>query len=200
MLQFDRRQWLRALGLGLTAAVAPKRLPARSAGPAVPIDAKPSVRLSLNENPFGPSASVVPALQRELANLCRYSGAAVGELVKAIAAKEGIAEQQIILGEILEPLGTYLSLEGGPGGEFIYSDPGYTALIDSAAAIGGSSVPVPLDAAMQNDLPAIAAKVNQRTRAVFLVNPQQPHRHGQRRGRIQTLRSRDIIAGARDRR
>ncbi len=46
------------------------------------------------------------------------------------------ATEQIILGEILEPLGTHLSLQGGPGGEFIYSDPGYTALIDSAVAVG----------------------------------------------------------------
>jgi histidinol-phosphate aminotransferase len=80
----------------------------------------------------------------------------------------------MILGEILEPLGTHLSLQGGPGGEFIYSDPGYTALIDSAAAVGGIGIPIPLDRTMQNDLAAISAKVGARTRAVFLVNPHNP--------------------------
>jgi histidinol-phosphate aminotransferase len=141
---------------------------------AVPADDKSIARLSLNENPFGPAASVVAELQQQFSQLCRYSGNEVGALLKAIAAKEGVSEEQIILGEILEPLGTYLSLQGGPGGEFVYSDPGYTALIDSAAAIGGIGVPVPLDAAMRNDLAAIAAKVNPHTRAVFLVNPHNP--------------------------
>jgi histidinol-phosphate aminotransferase len=141
---------------------------------ASPAPGKPPVRLSLNENPYGPSPAVVAALQRELTNLCRYSGVEVDALRKAIAVKEGISEEQIILGEILEPLGTYLSLQGGTGGEFIYSDPGYTALIDSAAAVGGIGIPVPLNAVLQNDLPAIASKVTGHTRAVFLVNPHNP--------------------------
>jgi histidinol-phosphate aminotransferase len=132
------------------------------------------VRLSLNENPFGPAATVVAALQRESADLCRYTDSGFGELLSCIAAKEGIAAEQVILGEILESLGTHLSLQGGPGGEFVYSDPGYTALIDSAAAVGGVGIPVPLNRDMQNDLPAIASKINQRTRAVFLVNPHNP--------------------------
>jgi histidinol-phosphate aminotransferase len=95
-------------------------------------------------------------------------------LLTAISAKEGISEEHLILGEILEPLGTHLSLQGGPGGEFIYSDPGYTALIDSAAAVGGIGIPIPLTSDMHNDLGAIAAKVNEHTRAVFLVNPHNP--------------------------
>jgi len=33
---------------------------------------------------------------------------------------------------------------------------------------------VPLNAQLENDLPAIAAKVNEKTRAVFLVNPHNP--------------------------
>jgi histidinol-phosphate aminotransferase len=132
------------------------------------------VRLSLNENPFGPAPSVVAALRREFADLCRYTDSGFDQLLSSIASKEGISKEQIILGEILEPLGTHLSLQGGPGGEFIYSDPGYTALIDSAAAVGGVGIPVPLNRDMQNDLHAIASKVNQRTRAVFLVNPHNP--------------------------
>jgi histidinol-phosphate aminotransferase len=116
----------------------------------------------------------VAAIEREFSNLCRYTGAEYDGLVAAIAAREGVAPEQIILGEILEPLGTHLSLQGGPGGEFIYSDPGYTALIDSAAAVGGRAVGVPLNSKMENDLPAIAAKVAEHTRAVFLVNPHNP--------------------------
>jgi histidinol-phosphate aminotransferase len=175
MDKLDRRDWLKAIGLACGAIAAS---PSLIAGP---IDAstertpeKGPLRLSLNENPFGPAPSVIAALQREFANLCRYTDSGFGELSSSIAAKEGIAEEQIILGEILEPLGTHLSLQGGPGGEFVYSDPGYTALIDSAAAVGGVGIPVPLNRDMQNDLPTIASKINERTRAVFLVNPHNP--------------------------
>jgi histidinol-phosphate aminotransferase len=175
MNNFDRRRWLKAIGLACAAVAGPRGALAANNQPftARPAD-KGLVRLSLNENPFGPAPTVVAALQREFAHLCRYTDSGFGRLLSSIAAKEGIAEDQIVLGEILEPLGTHLSLKGGPGGQFIYSDPGYTALIDSAGAVGGVGVPVPLDHEMQNDLPAIASKINEHTRAVFLVNPHNP--------------------------
>src|ERR1700722_4341560 len=175
MIRFDRRRWLRSLCLAIGGVGVSRLLHAEAQSPsAVPGSADHLVRLSLNENPYGPSPAAVAALQREFSNLCRYTGAEYDGLVGVIAAREGVAQEQIILGEILEPLGTHLSLQGGPGGEFVYSDPGYTALIDSAAAVGGIGVPIPLNRNMQNDLSAIAAKVNGRTRAVFLVNPHNP--------------------------
>jgi histidinol-phosphate aminotransferase len=175
MIQIDRRRWLAQLSLAIGGVGVSRLLPAKVSSPtAVAGGGDRLVRLSLNENPYGPSASAVAAIEREFSNLCRYTGAEYDGLVAAIAAREGVAPEQIILGEILEPLGTHLSLQGGPGGEFIYSDPGYTALIDSAAAVGGRAVGVPLNSKMENDLPAIAAKVAEHTRAVFLVNPHNP--------------------------
>jgi histidinol-phosphate aminotransferase len=117
---------------------------------------------------------VSEAIQHEFSNLCRYTGSEYDRLVEAIAAREAVPKDQIILGEILEPLGVHLSLQGGPGGEFVYSDPGYTALIDSAVAVGGRAVGVPLNPRLENDLDALAARVNGRTRAVYLVNPHNP--------------------------
>jgi histidinol-phosphate aminotransferase len=173
--EFNRRGWLKMAGLATSGLIASQRIVAKPAdGSASPAVDKQLVRLSLNENPFGPAPSVAPAIERELANLSRYTGAAFGELLSLIAAKEGVPRDQIILGEILEPLGNYLGLQGGPGGEFIYSDPGYTALIDAATALGGVGIPVPLDRRMQNDLNAIGTRVGQRTRALFLVNPHNP--------------------------
>jgi histidinol-phosphate aminotransferase len=173
--KLGRRDWLKAIGLACGAiAVSPSLNSGPIEASTERASEKRPVRLSLNENPFGPAPSVMAALQREFANLCRYTDSGFGELSSSIAVKEGVTEEQIILGEILEPLGTHLSLQGGPGGEFIYSDPGYTALIDSAAAVGGVGIPVPLNRDMRNDLPTIASKVNERTRAVFLVNPHNP--------------------------
>ena len=174
MNHFDRRAWLRSLTLAITGLGASRLVGARSPPPSVAGSGVHLARLSLNENPYGPAPGVITALQRVFSALCRYTGAEYDVLVDLIAAHEGVSKDHIILGEILEPLGTHLSLQGGPGGEFIYSDPGYTALIDSAVAVGGRAISVPLDPQLQNDLTAIAGKVNQRTRAIFVVNPHNP--------------------------
>ncbi len=143
----------------------------------LPAGAKPlggPVSLSLNENPFGPSPRAIAAIAGEFAKLCRYSGAEADGLLHKIAARENISADHIVLGEILDLLGLHLALDGGPGGEFIYSEPGYTALVDAVAPAGGIVIGVPLNAALENDLSAIAAKVHTATRAVYLVNPHNP--------------------------
>ncbi len=75
---------------------------------------------------------------------------------------------------VLEPLGLYLARQRPGGGEIVYSAPGYTALIDSAAPLGGRGIPVPLDARLENDLPALARAITDKTLAVSLVNPHNP--------------------------
>jgi histidinol-phosphate aminotransferase len=133
------------------------------------------VHLSLNENPYGPSPDVAKVIQHEFTRLNRYADSAVAQrFTEQIAAYEHVPIEQVVLGEILGLLGLYLGSQGGPGGEFIYSTPGYLALIDAAVRVGGVGVPVPLNAQYQNDLPVLSAKVNERTRAVYLVNPHNP--------------------------
>lgn len=133
------------------------------------------IALSLNENPFGPSPRALDAIRAELPRAARYnSEAATNGLIDVIAAKERVDRDQVVLGEILEPLGLHLALTGGAGSEFLYSVPGYPALVDAATAVGGKAVTVPLDNSLTNDLDALAAHVNPRTRAVFVVNPHNP--------------------------
>ncbi len=135
----------------------------------------PLARLSLNENPYGPSPLVTEAIHREFTRLDRYADAdAAQQLTEQIAAHERLPAEQVVLGEILDLLGIYLASEGGPGSEFLYSTPGYLALIDAAARVGGIGVPVPLNAQHQNDLAALAARITAKTRAVYLVNPHNP--------------------------
>jgi histidinol-phosphate aminotransferase len=133
------------------------------------------IRLSFNENPYGPSPDVFRAIQSEFTRLNRYADVAAAQgLAEQIALYEDLPVEQVVLGDILELLGLYLGSLGGPGGEFIYSTPGYLALIDAAARVGGVGVPVPLNARYKNDLPALLEKINERTRAIYLVNPHSP--------------------------
>lgn len=132
------------------------------------------IRLSLNENPFGPSPSAIQAIKSHLSGLSRYPQDEVDELTETIAVHENIAASQVLLGEILDEFGLYLSARGGRGGEFIYSEPGYTALVHAVSPAGGTVIGVPLNDRLENDLAAIADRVNARTRAIYFVNPHNP--------------------------
>ncbi len=142
--------------------------------PATNCDRKPIINLSLNENPFGPSKGVKDSILKELPNLFRYAASDGEEFLRQVAIHEGVNTEQIIPGEILELLGVYLGIKGGAGSEFIYTVPGYPALVNAAASVGGKVISVPLNDKLENDLKSIEALVNDKTQAVFLVNPHNP--------------------------
>ncbi|WP_298159651.1 aminotransferase class I/II-fold pyridoxal phosphate-dependent enzyme [Brevundimonas sp.] len=132
------------------------------------------IRLSLNENPWGPSPTVEPAIRSALGRVNRYVEGEQNDLIAVIAALEGVNPDQIILGEVLAPLGLQLALKGGAASRFVYSAPGYAGFTDAAAAVGGRIVGVPLNDRLENDLPALLAALEDRTEALFLVNPHNP--------------------------
>jgi histidinol-phosphate aminotransferase len=173
---FSRRDLLKSSGFILGAGVLAPQLVFAEMSKTMPSSKEePLVRLSLNENPYGPSPTVAQGVQLELGRLNRYADASLArQLAEQIAEYEHIPVEQVVLGEILDLLGLFLGSSGGPGGEFLYSTPGYLALIDAAAHVGGIGVPVPLNAQYQNDLVALKSKVNAKTRAIYLVNPHNP--------------------------
>lgn len=158
----SRREWL-AMSAAATA------LPAAAAAP------PPPVRLSLNENPWGPSPRVRPAIAAAATGIERYVDAAeVAALTRQIAALERVDPEQIVIGEVLEALGLFLARQRPGGGGIVFSTPGYTALVDAAAPLGGRPVAVPLNARLEDDLPALARAITPDTLAVSLVNPHNP--------------------------
>jgi histidinol-phosphate aminotransferase len=172
----QRRHWLRAgLTTAAVAALAPVAGSAAAAAPSAAADTAIDVlRLDLNESSYGPSPKVGPAVQRALVEAPRYvSAAQLQALQVQIATLEGVAPEQVIVGEVLEALGQHLALSEGAGG-FIYSVPGYGALVDAARPFGGRAVEVPLNARLENDLPALLATIAPDTRALFVVNPHNP--------------------------
>src|SRR5882757_8232252 len=168
-MALTRRACLTTGGLAL-GALALTAVPSRTEGAPRALRA----RLSLNENPFGPSPRALQAIRDQSTELCRYADAEADVLTPAIVNIEDVSADQIVLGEILEALGRHLASDGPAGGEFIYSEPGYAALVNAVRPAGGVVVGVPLNARLENDLAAIAAKVTSKTRAIYLVNPHNP--------------------------
>jgi len=187
-LRFDRRQWLKATGAAFAGLALAPRLSLRAEpASAEPTAGKPApapdrlpetagpVRLSLNENPLGPCAGAIAAMQRELPRTHRYPFDQTSALVKLIAQKEGVPPDHVVLGvgsgEILETYGIYL---GRQQGEVVTVSPGYMQLTGAMARMGSRVVAVPLNARLEHDLDAMAAKVTAETKAVYLCNPNNP--------------------------
>jgi histidinol-phosphate aminotransferase len=173
--QVTRRALIKFSGIAAVGATLPRPGLAMDAKPLQPSAQSDLVHLNLNENAYGPSPRVLDAITRELTRINRYGDThAAEQLAEQIAAFEKLPVEQVLLGEILGVLGPHLGSQGGPGGEFIYSSPGYLALVDAAQQAGGVEVPVPLNAQYENDLPALSAAVTPRTRALYLINPHNP--------------------------
>ncbi|MDR1075974.1 MAG: histidinol-phosphate aminotransferase family protein [Xanthomonadaceae bacterium] len=177
----NRRRLLQAGALGAAGAAA---VPVagwasalqsrRSASVAAAVAEGAPIRLDLNESAFGPSPRVETAIREACGQIPRYVGAdQTLALQRQIAALEGVEPEQVILGEVLEALGQRLAMIAGDA-EFVYSVPGYTALVDAAGPFMSQAIEVPLNDRLENDLPALLAAISDRTTAVFVVNPHNP--------------------------
>ncbi len=182
-LPLNRRAWLQRggtalAGLALGARFLDSDLCAQTVSPERLAAAGPSkARLSLNENPLGPAPSALAAMTSALQSgkAARYPYLEVGELAEAIAAKEGVPVDHIVLavgsGEILETLGVHFGLAKKA---VVRGDPGYLQMSAAAKAVGGRDVPVAVNARLEHDLDAMLAQVGADTGVVYLANPNNP--------------------------
>ncbi len=133
-----------------------------------------SIKLASNENPFGPSPLAVKAMTAALGNLHRYPDGSGYNLTKAIADHLLVLPSQVVLGngsnEIIELLVKAFIQDGD---EVITSHPSFLMYQKVVQVHGGHNHCLPLKD-MTHDLPAIAALVNDRTRLIFLDNPNNP--------------------------
>ena len=134
-----------------------------------------SIKLASNEHPFGPSPRVIAAIRAALEEIHRYPDGASFALRERLATRLGVSEGQLVFGcggdEILELLAkTLLS----PGDEVLYAWPSFAMYPIVAQGMGASSVRVPLDALQRHDLPAMADGVTDRTKLIFVCNPNNP--------------------------
>jgi histidinol-phosphate aminotransferase len=135
---------------------------------------KNPVKLASNENPWGPSPAVVEALRAELTNLHRYPDGSCYYLCRAIAEKTGVDPVEVVIGngsnEVIEFLVKAFVREGD---EVISSHPSFLMYQKFVQVRGGVNHVVPLKN-MGHDLEAIARKVSQRSRLIFIDNPNNP--------------------------
>lgn len=132
------------------------------------------VKLASNENPLGMSPRAREAIAREVADLPRYPDGNGFELKAALVRKYSVAHNQIVLGngsnDVLDLLArTFLT----PGDEAVFSEHGFAVYPISTLAASGKPVQVPA-VNYGHDLDAMAAAVTERTRIIFIANPNNP--------------------------
>jgi histidinol-phosphate aminotransferase len=136
---------------------------------------KLSAKLNANENPYGPSPMALEALQKSAAGGNRYAWKELYALVDSIAAYEGVAPENIMMGpgssDLLEKTAMVLFMNGG---NVVSADPAYMSLIQVAEAAGGTWKPVPLKKDWSHDLTAMEAAIDQDTKLVYICNPNNP--------------------------
>ena len=138
------------------------------------VAASPIIRLSSNENPFGPAASALKAVTEAFDLACRYPDDSADVLVAALAKHNNVAPEQILLGagsgEILKICAT--AFTGREEGKLIVADPTFEAIAAHASRRGAEVVKVPLSATFAHDLPKMREAANRGL--VYICNPNNP--------------------------
>jgi histidinol-phosphate aminotransferase len=176
-MSVSRRKFAQLLGAGAAATLVRPRLSfakptqpnatSSTAGGAV-------VRLSANENPYGPSPKGLQAITDSFGIACRYPDEHNNVLIEKLAKLNGVNHDQILLGdgsgEILKLCAeTFTGQQRRP---LIAADPTFEAILKNAAANGAEVVKVPLTNSFAHDLPKMLTAA--RGGLIYVCNPNNP--------------------------
>lgn len=134
-----------------------------------------AIKLSSNECAEAPLPSVTEAMQASLAGVNRYPDMGAVELRTALADHLGVDADQVAVGTGSSALCQQLVVAtSGPGDEVVFPWRSFEAYPIFAQIAGATPVAVPLTADHRVDLDAMADAITDRTRMVFVCNPNNP--------------------------
>ena len=143
-------------------------------GKAAADDGRPLIKLSANENPLGTGQAARAALIAATADLATYPDPGAAKMREAIAAAHGLDPARVIYGTGSdELLHIAASAYAGPGDEILYVKYGFSVYDIAARRVGATPVIAP-DTDYATDVDALLACVTDKTRVVFLANPNNP--------------------------
>ncbi|HEY2625895.1 MAG TPA: aminotransferase class I/II-fold pyridoxal phosphate-dependent enzyme [Candidatus Udaeobacter sp.] len=172
-ISISRRKFAHLLAAGAAAAVvrpaiSVARQPQHATGTAG------SVRLSANENPYGPSAKAHEAMKNAHSTCNRYPDEANDVLIDKIAKINNVNREQVVLGdgssEILKLCAE--TFTGPTQGKLIAADPTFEAILEYANANGAEVVKVPLTSSFSHDLSKMSGTA--RGGLIYICNPNNP--------------------------
>ncbi|MFQ5894111.1 MAG: histidinol-phosphate transaminase [Nitrospinota bacterium] len=133
-----------------------------------------AVKLASNENPLGPSLKALEAARRVLVEVHRYPDGSAYYLRGALAARLHVAPEQVVVGngsnDLLVLLAQALLT---PSDEAVVGEPAFVVYRLAVQAMGVRVVAVPLRD-FTHDLEAMTQAVTERTKLLFIANPNNP--------------------------
>jgi histidinol-phosphate aminotransferase len=169
-MALSRRAFAQLLGTGAAAAAFTPRLAwsAPQAGRRNGI-----VRLSANENPYGPSSAAIAAMRDAFAEASRYPDDEADLLVADVAKLHGVSTDSVILGDgSSEILKLVAAAYTSPTRKVVMASPTFEAIGHYAKASNAEVVNVPLDASYGHDLPKMATAAD--GGVIYICNPNNP--------------------------
>lgn len=133
-----------------------------------------ALKLSSNENPFGPSPAALKAYTESGRELHRYPSSDHAQLRDAIADVYGLDAARVLCGAGSDEIIAFLcQAYAGPGTEVVHTEHGFAMYRISALAAGATPVEVP-ERERVTDVDAILKACTDKTRLVFIANPNNP--------------------------
>ena len=133
-----------------------------------------SIKLASNENPLGPSERVKVAIAVALDDLGRYPDGGGYTLRRVLAERHGVESEAITLGngsnDVLDLIARVFLR---PGVESVFSEHAFAVYPISTQAVGATARVAPARD-YGHDLQAMRERVTERTRVVFIANPNNP--------------------------
>lgn len=137
-------------------------------------DAGRVIKLSSNEGPFGPAPKAMLAMVDAANTMHRYPDGGAVALREAIATRFGLDPNRIVCGAGSDEIISLLCFAyAGPGDEVLYSQHGFLMYPISAHAAGATPVKAP-ETDLKTDVDAMLGAVTDKTRIVFVANPNNP--------------------------
>ncbi len=176
----DRRQWLKStsIGGGFALLGGMNIANALTLEEIIKFNPRPLsklIRLSSNENPYGPSEKVRKAIVAAFEHGCRYPYAYADELAEILAKKEGVTKDHIIIcGGSTEGLKVTGLTFASNGGEIIAAKPTFLAMMTYAKQWGAEINWSPVGEDKGYDMNEIEKRISSKTKLVFLCNPNNP--------------------------
>ncbi|MGQ4515032.1 histidinol-phosphate transaminase [Streptomyces sp. DW26H14] len=150
-------------------------IPTYKPGRPAPAGGATTYKLSSNENPYPPLPGVMEQVAVAARNLHRYPDLACTALTAELAERFGVPASHVATGTgsvgVAQQL---LQATSGPGDEVVYAWRSFEAYPIIVQISGASSVQVPLTPDQGHDLDAMAAAITDRTRMIFVCNPNNP--------------------------
>ena len=133
------------------------------------------IRLTSNENPYGPSPMARKAMADAISSSNRYPWDITTKLREELGAFYGLNKDHVLMGAgSSEILGLTAHLAAQQKGNAVTADPAFSIWVPAAEKMGLQMVKVPLTDDKKHHLAAMSSRINDDTRLVYVCNPNNP--------------------------